>query len=484
MLPKFFITHSWKDIDFAGKLGDDLKTSGLDGFLDAHSMHPGDSIPSRIERGLKECDVYLPIFSPDALKSDWCEWEIDMAIMMNRTRKGRPRIIPVIAKPCEVPDRLMHLTHVNFVGRYDDALNELLKGIGLPPKPTPVAVPSAPPNVSAPTPALPSWLVRVATVTAVILVACIFLGTIVNSIVNNLMPAQTPVPPTQVVAGAPTTAVATPLPTKIPITPTVTLSPTATFTKPTDTVRPTATSAFGIGSTKISPIDGATMVYVPAGEFTMGSNDGDDDEKPPHTVYLDAFWIDKFEVTNALYKKCVDAGKCIPPSERKSYTRSSYYGNSQFDNYPVIYVSWDDANKYCTWAGKKLPTEAQWEKAARGTDGRIYPWGNTFDVAKVNSSESNPRPGDTTAVGSYPAGASPYGVMDMAGNVWEWVADWYDASYYNNSASRNPTGPTSGQYRVVRGGSWVISSNYVRAAYRSHDVPGIRNYIVGFRCAQ
>lgn len=140
---KFFITHSWKDMDFAKKLCDDLSRNGLDGFLDAHSIRPGDSIPSRIERGLKECDVYIPVFSPDAVKSDWCDWEIDMAITMNRTRKGRPRIIPVIAKPCDVPDRLMHLLYVDFVGRYDDALHELLtKGFNLPvgrPAPPPPA---------------------------------------------------------------------------------------------------------------------------------------------------------------------------------------------------------------------------------------------------------------------------------------------------------------------------------------------------------
>jgi protein phosphatase len=129
MPPRFFITHSWKDIEFATRLCDDLRAAGLDGFLDAHSIKPGDSIPSRIERGLKECDVYLPIFSPDALKSDWCDWEIDMAITMNRMRKGRPRIIPVIARPCSVPDRLIHLLYVDFVGRYDDALKELLKGL-------------------------------------------------------------------------------------------------------------------------------------------------------------------------------------------------------------------------------------------------------------------------------------------------------------------------------------------------------------------
>ena len=229
-------------------------------------------------------------------------------------------------------------------------------------------------------------------------------------------------------------------------------------------------------------VNGALMVNVPAGDFTMGSNDVGNDAQPIHTVYLDAFWIDKYLVTNAFYKKCVDAGKCSAPSEVKSYTRSSYYGNVSFDNYPVIYVSWDDATKYCAWAGKRLPTEAEWEKAARGTTGRVYPWGNSFDKNLLNSAEGGK--GDTTAVGSYPAGASPYGALDMAGNVWEWVADWYGDTYYASSPRNNPKGPSSGQYRVLRGGSWLSGEYVARAATRLNGVPGNRLDGLGIRCAQ
>jgi serine/threonine-protein kinase len=228
-------------------------------------------------------------------------------------------------------------------------------------------------------------------------------------------------------------------------------------------------------------IGGAAMVYVPAGEFTMGGNDYGSEE-PPHTVYLDAFWIDKYEVTNALYKKCVDAGKCQPPLPVKSYTRDSYYGDLQYDNYPVIYVSWNDASAYCAWVGKHLLTEAEWEKAARGTDGRTFPWGNTFDKNLLNSSEGGK--GNTTAVGSYPAGASAYGALDMAGNVCEWVADWYDSNYYTNSPRNNPKGPSSGQYKVLRGGAWNDFQVGARAAYRNSYVPDTRFNNVGFRCAQ
>jgi len=214
----------------------------------------------------------------------------------------------------------------------------------------------------------------------------------------------------------------------------------------------------------------------------MGSDSGDPNEKPVHTVTLDAFWIDRTEVTNAMYALCVEAGKCPPPSSLNSYTRDSYYGDAQYDNYPVIYVTWDNANAYCEWAGRRLPTEAEWEKAARGTDGRNYPWGDDApDSTRLNY---NVNVGDTTEVGQYPTGASPYGALDMAGNVWEWVNDWYDEAYYGNSPSENPQGPASGQYRVLRGGSWNDVDRYVRAAYRYRLVPGFIYLIIGLRCAR
>jgi serine/threonine-protein kinase len=250
------------------------------------------------------------------------------------------------------------------------------------------------------------------------------------------------------------------------------------------TATPRATATPIAGQTRV--VSDAPMVYVPAGDFTMGSNDYDS-EKPPHTVYLDAFWIDKFEVTNALYKKCVDVGKCSAPSSGKFY-------NAQYDNYPVISVSWNDANAFCAWAGKRLPTEAEWEKSARGTDGRVYPWGSAFDKNLLNSFEGGK--GDRTTVGifsitwgelpvgSYPGGVSPYGAMDMAGNVWEWVADWYDEKYYSNSPRNNPKGPSSGQYRVLRGGAWGNLQGDVRASYRYFNFPDLRGNFVGLRCAQ
>jgi serine/threonine-protein kinase len=228
------------------------------------------------------------------------------------------------------------------------------------------------------------------------------------------------------------------------------------------------------------------MLFVPAGLFIMGSADEDlkagEDERPQHLVFLDKFWIDKTEVTNEMYARCVQAGACRLPAKTSSRTRGAYYGNPTFRDYPVVYLSWDEARTYCSWAGRRLPTEAEWEKAARGTDARPYPWGvESPDIHLLNY---NNQVGDTTAVGTFPAGASPYGGLDMAGNVAEWVADWYSADYYLTSPVSNPLGPIVGTYRVLRGGSWFNLAGAVRAAYRIWNYPEQRFDGAGFRCAQ
>jgi formylglycine-generating enzyme required for sulfatase activity len=263
------------------------------------------------------------------------------------------------------------------------------------------------------------------------------------------------------------------------------IGPLANLANRTSTPSMEATSA-AIGSTRTRPVDGMEMVYVPRGEFLMGSTSSDkmagSEEKPQHTVSLDAYWIDKTNVTNLMYAICVSAGACQVPSTSASKMRSSYYGNSLYDNYPVIYVSWTDANAYCAWAGARLPTEAEWEKAARGTDGKIYPWGSGSPSSRLLNYNSNI--GDTTAVGSYPSGASPYGAFDMAGNIWEWVNDWYSATYYSQSPASNPQGPAMGQSRVLRGGALNDSGTGVRSALRYWGLPTNSAYNIGFRCAR
>ena len=230
------------------------------------------------------------------------------------------------------------------------------------------------------------------------------------------------------------------------------------------------------------------MILIPASEFLMGSDPkkdkgAEDDEQPQHTLYLPDYYLAKTPVTNAQYAAFVQATSRRQPEHWKG-------GNPPGgkEDHPVVYVSWHDAAAYCHWladvTGKpyRLPSEAEWEKGARGSDGRIYPWGNRWDAERCNSVEGSLH--NTTPVGAYPEGASPYGLLDMAGNVWEWVADWYDSSYYSQSPGRNPPGPDSGELRVLRGGSWFYDPHIVRSAHRGWLNPVARYYDVGFRCAR
>jgi formylglycine-generating enzyme required for sulfatase activity len=271
--------------------------------------------------------------------------------------------------------------------------------------------------------------------------------------------------------------------------------------------------------------DGAEMVLVSAGEFSMGS-DGDEldrlkadrnafgDEIPRHRVYLDAFYIDKYELTNTRFQQFVQATGHRTQAERDGWSyvftgekaeqvnganwrapRGPGSNIASLERHPVVQVSQEDAKAYCSWAGKRLPTEAEWEKAARDTDGQIYPWGNQLDGRRANfcdtnceykwkDSAANDGYRYTAPVGSYEGGKSPYGAYDMVGNVWEWVADWYDASYYRNSPARNPQGPVSGDRAVLRGGGWGNGALNERASYRGRNAPAFRDGSIGLRCAK
>jgi eukaryotic-like serine/threonine-protein kinase len=262
------------------------------------------------------------------------------------------------------------------------------------------------------------------------------------------------------------------------------------------------------GDTWISSLDGMVMVYVPGGEFLMGANQGSLDiqlaaytsrpEAAPtsrnqvHRVYLESYWIDQTEVTNAMYAAFLNSSGekegefeswigLSTPNVHIHQTDAGWAVARGYANHPVVMVSWYGAQAYCEWSGRRLPSEAEWEKAARGTEGRIYPWGDYDpDRSLLNYDYTV---GDTTAVGSYPSSASPYGALDMAGNVWEWVGDWYCADCSVDFSYLNPTGPDSGQTRSLRGGSWSSKTKLVQSAYRNHGKPESQYPNTGFRCA-
>lgn len=299
--------------------------------------------------------------------------------------------------------------------------------------------------------------------------------------------------------------------THTPLAPTIT--PTLTSPTPTSLPSPTATNSPTPSPTTVvvySPLytgrDRVIMRLVPAGEFLMGStndqlqtavqlcqdSNSDDvcafgefaNEMPQHPVYLDAFYIGETEITNDQYRACVNASYCSPPDNGSGrYPPNQYYNISSYANYPVVWVSWYDASDYCAWAGGRLPSEAEWEKAARGTDGRLFPWGDDFDPGKTNTEEGG---GDILRpVGQYPAGASPYDLLDMAGSVWEWVEDWFDSNYYTISPDSNPFGPSVGQEKVLRGSSYSNHAHYARVSNRGLAPPSGPNgssAFRGFRC--
>jgi formylglycine-generating enzyme required for sulfatase activity len=275
-------------------------------------------------------------------------------------------------------------------------------------------------------------------------------------------------------------------------------SPTEVPEEPTET--PTAALADSIRGQ-----DGVEMRLVPDGGFLMGStsaeveqavslcrlNPGGDScahseftsEMPQHSVFLSSFYMDVTEITNGQYKACVNAGGCNPPASGSgTYSRSNYYDRAQYTNYPVVNVTWFDARDYCAWVDERLPTEAEWEKAARGDDGRIFPWGNTFYSDRANTQDRGTEL--IQPVGQYSNGASPYGLLDMAGNVWEYVADWFDPDYYKNAPNEDPPGPNSSptEQRVLRSGSYANYQHYARIANRGAVEPGTSTQFRGFRC--
>jgi len=442
-MPQVFISYSRKDLAFVEHLASDLKEAGLDVWYDLSGLEGGARWRIEIEKAIRESQYVIVVLSPNSVASEWVEEERLFA------QEIQKKIIPLLYKKCDLPlgYRTRHFIDIQGTN-YEQNFNEILRALDV--------QPVVPKKIHPQRKWKPQNIMILVALFGLILVAVFGLPPLLSQVENT--PEPTMVSTTEVKQE--------PIPTD---TITVTAKPSSTST---EAFTPTATPL----PAEITDAFGAEMVLVPAGEFTMGN------EKTAHTVYLDAFYIDKYEVTNTLYKACEEnAHVCDPPPITSSSTHSSYYEDSEFNNYPVIHVDWYMAKAYCEWRGGSLPSEAQWEKAARGTDERTYPWGEVLDCNKANYGGCI---GDTTEVGSYEDGVNPYGLYDMAGNVLEWVSDWYDSTYYAFSSSSNPTGPVSGSYRVLRGGAWGSSYSFVRSASRYWDGPSYTSSDVGFRCSR
>jgi len=271
-----------------------------------------------------------------------------------------------------------------------------------------------------------------------------------------------------------------------------------------------------LGDTRQRPTDGMTMVFVPQGEFLMGidymsmryalqlckqankssgpavcTGTAFANEMPGHPVKLDAFWVDRTEVTNRQYAQCIQDQACSLPSEPGSFTRETYFGDDAYADYPVIWITRDQAVGYCSWAGGRLPTEAEWEYAARGPESLTFPWGEEFDPSRANYCDTSCAAGvsdssyddgypETAPVGSFPEGVSWCGALDMAGNVREWVNDWF--SYYSAESLENPVGPDEGETFIPKGGSWLDTPDDLRSSNRGENTPDYTRHKVGFRC--
>jgi formylglycine-generating enzyme required for sulfatase activity len=294
-----------------------------------------------------------------------------------------------------------------------------------------------------------------------VITACSFLSPV--SHISSQSEAQTPLT---------ATASETPRPTR-----TATLAPSSTPTwTGTEIIEATLTSL----PSYIDDEKGVSMAYVPEGVFPMGNDRGRVDEQPIHPVHVDAFYMDTYEVTNGLYKACVQAEAC--QSVRKnSATREHYYDDRKYVRFPVLFVNWHMAKAYCEWRGARLPTESEWEIAARGASNFTYPWGEDLDCNLANYGNCL---GDTSGVIIYDRGQSRFGIYNMAGNVWEWVSDWYSDTYYRTSPEDNPQGPDTGTEKVVRGGSWKDNSVELRSMNRGAEHPFYSSNAIGFRCAK
>lgn len=465
-----FISYSHKDKKYVEKLEKKLIEEGFNVWID-HRIDFGSRWTAEIEKAIDTCDAYIVVMSEDAKKSEWVQREV-----IHAERRRKP-FFPLLLSG-EFWFSLGDIQYVDITNgtlppeKFYRRLEKVTPRKKIEKTVHPIAVIKQEPK-------LPKLFIDPKIVVRVI--GAIILGFIAIFGIPKLMGIIGQI---QFLSSEPTVAsiktqIVNPTftPKTVINTPNSTRTPNATSTQ-NATYTPTVTSTpkLEIGLSWTRPEDGMVMMYVPAGEFQMGSENGSDDEKPVHTVYLDAFWIDQTEVTNSMYVICLDEEVCDDPGGGKRSSAEVY------PNHPAN-GNWEMASVYCQWTGGRLPTEAEWEKAARGgMEGKKYPWGNESPTCQAGAKNGACANGPALKVKSF--SQNGYGLYDVAGNVLEWVADWYAGDYYSNSPSVNPTGPSSGYYRVLRSGEWNYKAIFdVRTASRNGLSPGFSNHI-GFRCAR
>lgn len=493
---QIFISHAHQDAAFAHRLANDLQQQGWEVWIAPESLRLGEKWIDAIERGLEESGIFVLALTPTSVKSRWVRKETNAAIELYE--EGKLQFIPLMVQPCQLPLlwRDYQTNSIPFNKDYQAGLQDLLARLGIEYTP-----PSKPPSVlSRVWVLLRKWnthlpQLRWAAVIFLLALAVWGVGSLVNNFgLDELEPTQiansqdqTRIPilgtsattTPSLTATRPAVDTITPTPTQP--TPEPTISPTSTET-PTSTVTNILTvkpdpnippANAELGETWTRPIDRMVMVYVPGGSFFMGGGVPGDLSFPQHPVSLASFWVDRTEVTNAQYSRCVLAEEC-------AISRYADRG----EEIPVVGVSWQDAANYCFWVGGQLPTEAQWEYTARGPESRIYPWGDTLPTCdKANFSGC--RVGLLIEVGSYsPVGDSWVGAADMVGNAMEWVGDWSSRDYYEVSPTDNPMGPDTGSSKVLRGGSWYSYpyETHIAAYARIGFPPMSYNDQIGFRC--
>ena len=493
---KVFLCHASADKPAVRDLYQRLESDGVDAWLDTEDLIPGQNWQVEIPNAVHESDVVLVCLSDNSVnKEGYVQKEITFALdKALEMPEGRIFLIPVRMENCQVPKKLSSYQWVDIFsdngyerlmlalklraeqigaetpGRRGFFSRQASKLMGA--KSTQDSATSVPQketfqrsatNVFAPEPEKVKSRKPFKLTTGYWVAIISVVATVITVVVGSTLFGKKFL---QVFEPAVTAT--------IQIQATSTGYITETFAPtliPTKTLTPAPTSL----PTEIIDPKGVEMVLVPEGDFIMGSDSGESNEKPARQVYLGQYYIDKYEVTNVSYKSCVISGVCGLP------THVDRYSNSSYAQHPVVFVDWNMANVYCQWRDGRLPIEAEWVKAARGSDGRTYPWGEEIDCSYANYRDGgNYCVGSTNIIGSYEKGKSPYGVYDMSGNVWEWVEDWYD-KYLGNTIRDSDYGTT---YRVLRGGAWFNLDNYLRVTYRLRFYPGDSYYNVGFRCAK